>query len=468
MKLPVALIAVLSSTAATGPADAQTMIIRNATIIDGTAREPRRGLDVCISNGRIESVAARCTLASTAPVIDASGMYITPGFVDMHVHLLEHGRDEKGNIPPQIDWDLTRRSLRLLLEHGVTMVRDPGSETETAVKLREMLERGAITGPRLMTAGRIINASQFNPEPFRPVRTADDVRNEIRAQKAAGVDFIKIYSSMSPELTAVAIAEAHSHGLPIIGHLQRTSWTDAVRMGIDYLAHGAPWTPDLLPLQKRAAYQQDMFGRVYWLNNIDLAAPAVDSLIRQLIAHRVSVDPTLIAYHTKFYGNDPRWLRNPDNALLPPALIAGWKAGNFTRDWTAEQYGAAQRTWPRMLAFTKLLFDRGVTLTIGTDAPTAWVVPGASFHDEMKLLRDAGIPAHAIIRMATLDAARALRRDKDFGTVQPGRRADLVLLTKNPLVNIENTRSIATVIQGGKIVCGTVQMEHLRRRGRCD
>src|SRR5687768_9339414 len=115
-------------------AHAQSLIIRNATVIDGTSATPRRGLDICIVNGRIARVAPRCTLAVTAPVIDASGLYITPGFVDMHVHLLEHGRDEKGNIPPQIDWDLTRRSMRLLLEHGVTMVRDPGSETETAVK----------------------------------------------------------------------------------------------------------------------------------------------------------------------------------------------------------------------------------------------------------------------------------------------------------------------------------------------
>ena len=109
-----------------------------------------------------------------------------------------------------------------------------------------------------------------------------------------------------------------------------------------------------------------------------------------------------------------------------------------------------------MLALTKLFFDRGVRLTVGTDAPTAWVVPGASLHDELALLRDAGIPEGVILRMATLDAARALHRDHDFGTVQSGRRADLVLLTDDPLAKIENTRSIAAVIQGGKVVCGSL------------
>lgn len=452
-----------------GPPDspAQTLILRHATVIDGTGKAPGKNVDVCIAQGRIVSVEPECSLSPSAPVLDASGLYLTPGFVDMHVHLLEHGRDEKGNIPPRIDWDLTRRSLRLLLEHGVTTVRDPGSETEAAVTLRQMLERGDVPGPRLLTAGRILNASSFNPEPFFPIRTADDIRREIRWQKAAGVDFIKIYSSMPPELTAVAIEEAHAQGLRVIGHLQKTTWTEAARLGIDFLAHGAPWTPDLLPEPKRAAYSQDLFGRVYWLDHLDLAAPQIDTLIRELVARGVVVDPTLIASHTKFFGNAARWLQNPDNSLLPRELIAGWQAGSFTRDWKPEQYLAAQKAWPKMLALTKLFFDRGVRLTVGTDAPTAWIVPGASFHDELTLLQDAGIPQQALLKMATLDAARALRRDGDFGSVETGKLADLVLLQEDPLAKIENTRSIVAVIQGGKVVCGSVA-ERMRQAAKTD
>ena len=219
-----------------------------------------------------------------------------------------------------------------------------------------------------------------------------------------------------------------------------------------FIAHGAPWTEDLLPEAKRSLYPQNMFGRVYWLEAIDLASPQVDTLVRQLVAHHVVIDPTLIATHTKFFGNDPRWLENPDNKRLPEELITGWRSGSFTRDWTAGQYAEAQRAWPKMLGFTKLLHDRGVRLVVGTDAPTAWVIPGSSFHDELALLRDAGIPTDALIRMATHDAARALGREKEFGSVQVGRRADLVLLTANPLERIENTRSIKSVIQGGRLV----------------
>ncbi len=432
--------------------DGEALVIRHATVIDGTARAPQRDVDVCVEKGRITAVARGCKAARGATEIDATGQFLLPGFVDMHVHLLEHGRDVRGNIPARIDWDLVRRSLRLLLDNGVTTVRDPGSETEAAVTLRDMLQRGAVPGPRLLTAGRIINASPFNPEPFRPVNRIEDIQAEIQWQKAAGVDFIKVYSTMPPDFTRAAIEEAHRLGLPVIGHLQRTTWTDAARMGVDFIAHGAPWTEDLLPEAKRSLYPQNLFGRVYWLEAIDLSSPQVDTLVRELVAHHVVIDPTLIASHTKFFGNDPRWLENPDNKRLPEDLITGWRSGSFTRDWTAGQYAEAQRAWPKMLGFTKLLYDRGVRLVVGTDAPTAWVIPGSSFHDELALMRDAGIPTDALIRMATHDAARALGREKEFGSVQVGRRADLVLLTANPLERIENTRAIKGVIQGGRIV----------------
>lgn len=464
LALRIALVGALAVSLSPETADAQTLAIRNATVIDGSGGPPRQGADVCIAGGRIASIGARCTAEPGARVVDATGMYLTPGFVDMHVHVLEHGRDENGDIPPDIDWNDVRRRLQLLLEHGVTTIRDPGSETEAAVALRQRLERGDLTGPRLFTAGRILNASSFSPEPFRPVRTAQDVRREIQRQKAAGVDFIKVYSSMPPDLVRAAVEEAHASGLPVIGHLQRTTWTDAARLGIDHLAHGAPWTADLLPDARRAGYAQTLFGRVYWLDNLDLAAAPVDTLTRELVERGVFVDPTLIASHTKFFGNQPRWLRNPDNGLLPGTVIAGWTAGSFTRDWTAEQYDAAQRAWPRMLALTKLLFDCGVTLTVGTDAPTAWIVPGAGFHDELVLLRDADIPPAAIIRMATLNGARALRRDAEFGTIAPGRYADLVLLTRDPLAAIENTRSIAAVLQGGQVKCASVPLRGMSTR----
>ena len=230
----------------------ETTWIRNITIIDASPQSPRFNQDVLIQGENIVSV----TPAGGKPpgqtaILDGQNKYLMPGFVDMHVHLLEHGRNEKGEIPPRVNWDWTSRSLRLLLAHGVTTVRDPGSETEAAVTLRNMLQEKKMIGPRLYTAGRILNASSFNPEPFQPVQTAEDVRKEIRWQAAAGVDFIKVYSSMPPELIKVAIEEAHSHNLRVIGHLQRTTWENGAELGIDFICHAAPWSKEYLPVKNK-------------------------------------------------------------------------------------------------------------------------------------------------------------------------------------------------------------------------
>jgi imidazolonepropionase-like amidohydrolase len=434
-----------------GEAPTATLVIHGGTVIDGTTAAPRRA-DVVVDGDRITAVTTECGHPAGARLLDVTGMFVLPGFVDMHAHLLEHGRDENGHIPPRVDWSLVRRNLALLLRHGVTTVRDPGAETEAAVTLRGMLEEGRVAGPRVRTAGRILNASSFDPEPFQPVRTAADVRREVRWQHAAGVDFVKLYGSTPPELVRVAVTEAHALGLRVIGHLQRTSWAEAARLGVDQLAHGASWSPDLLPPEAREGYEQTLFGRVYWLEHLDLPGPEVAGTLAELARRGVVVDPTLIAYHTKFFGNDPRWLASPALGLVPAKLVAGWRAGSFTRDWSPEQFAAAQRAWPRMLALTRAMVEAGVRLVVGTDMPTPWIVPGASFHEELTLLRDAGIPEAAILRMATAEGARALGLGAEVGTIRPGLRADLVVLRSDPLRRIENTRAIAAVVQRGRLV----------------
>jgi imidazolonepropionase-like amidohydrolase/GNAT superfamily N-acetyltransferase len=425
------------------------VVLHGVTVIDGGTRA---GQDVVLRGEQIVSVAQHSAHPQGAEVIDGTGRFVIPGLVDMHVHVLTHPWDDKGNLNPRFDREASLAMLELLLRQGVTTIRDPGSETEAAVTLRDLVNRGAAKGPRIFTAGRIINQSSFNPEPFQPSPDADAVRREIRWQKAAGVDVIKIYGSMTPELTKVAIEEAHAAGLPIIGHLQRTTWTEAANLGIDGIEHFAPWAPVYLPAAARASYEQTMFGRVYWLQHVDVHGPEIMEMIAAMKQHGVTLDPTLIALHTKFFGNDPRWLRNPDIALAPKAFTSGWPSGSFTKEWTDAQYAEAQRAWPKELALIRRIYESGVRLTVGTDTPTPWIVPGTSVHDELALLVSAGIPPAAVLEMATRNAARALGREREFGSIAPGMRADLVVLSKNPLEQIANTRSIEMVFQRGKRV----------------
>jgi imidazolonepropionase-like amidohydrolase len=380
--------------------------------------------DLVIRDGRIASGACE-------KHIDLAGKFIVPGFVDHHAHLFLHAWDTNGNIRPRWDRESTLAMLRLFLRFGVTTVRDPGAETEAAVKLRDMVRAGKVAGPHIITAGRIINDGQLDAEPFVQLRNANDIRREIRWQKAAGVDLIKIYAALPPDLVQVAIDEAHAQHLPIIGHMQATSWLQAAEMGIDGVEHAADWNEDMLLPDKREAYDNSMFGRVYWLGNLDPAA--VDRTIAALKAHHVVVDPTLMAIATKFF---PRWAENADNKLMPQLWLEGWPAGSFTKTWTAAQFAEAQRAWPKLLAFVKKIYDAGVPMIAGTDTPTPWIVPGASMHDEMLLLHDAGIPNMAILKMAC-------------SAMSDGSPADLVVLNANPLDDIRNTRSIASVYKDG-------------------
>jgi imidazolonepropionase-like amidohydrolase len=422
------------------------LVLSGATVIDGTGAPPRKA-DVVIEGERIVCVAERCPKPEKARVVDARGKYVIPGLVDMHVHLLTHPWNEKGELEARWDRPTVKQMLKTFVQMGVTTIRDPGSETGDAVMVGRLLKEGKLQGPRLLTAGRILNASSFNPEPFVTVRTEEAVRDEVRWQAAAGVDAIKVYSSMPPELVKAAIDEAHKRGLPVIGHVQRTTWTEAARLGIDGLEHPAPWSVEYVKEADQAAWPESMFGRVYWLEHLD--EKKIDEMISELAKHKVVVDPTLMAMHTKFWGDDPRYTQNPDNRLVPERILKGWPAGRFTSSWNAEQYAASQKAWPILLELTKRMHDSGVLLVAGTDTPTPWIVPGASLHDELKLLSDAGIKPLEVIRIATSNAARALKKEQEFGAVKAGLMADLVVLEKNPLENIANTRSIVMVIQRG-------------------
>jgi imidazolonepropionase-like amidohydrolase len=418
---------------------AACLLLHNPTVIDPASKSVRR-VDVVIRDARIAQ--GPCDRS-----VDLTGKFLLPGFIDMHAHLLLHPWDDKGNIRPRYDRPALEQMLRTLLAFGVTTIRDPGAETEAAIHVRELLRSGKLVGPRLYTAGRILSSSRLDVEPFVLVSSADDVKREIGRQAAAAVDLVKVYASLPPELVKVAIDEAHARHLPVIGHLQTTTWTEAANMDIDGVEHAAPWSAAYLPAEKRAAYRGDLFGRVYWLENTDDAAIA--EMIRALVAHHVVVDPTLVAMHTKFFGNDPRWLKNSDLRFVPQIHRKGWPAGSFTRTWSDAQYREAQAAWPRLLALTRQMFDAGVTMTVGTDMPTPWIVPGASVHDEMVLLHDAGIPAMDVLRMATWNAALALGKVDEIGQIRVGMVADLVVLTKDPLDDIRNTRSIETVYKGG-------------------
>lgn len=448
------------------------VVLRRVTVIDGTGAAPIPNADVVIQGGRILAVGRRGTVSLPADATEQnlSGKYLVPGFIDMHAHVA-FGPVKVGQKPgePRLsmvyDHEASLMMLRRLLEYGVTTVRNPAGPTLEAVALRDQVARGEVPGPRVFTAGAVID---FMTSPGLAVGASTDsaVRAEVRAQARAGVDYIKLYAGLAPPLIAAGVDEAHRQGRKAIAHTLLTSWTEAAQSGIDGIVHIVPGSPRLLPPDRRPAYLKSMTGTQFmyrWFEYLDPAAAEIDTMIRALTAHQVVLDPTLVTFEAMFRGNDPLITRSPDLVSAPPTLLRNWREDfTLSTGWKPEEFAAAQSVWPRVLAFTRLLYDRGVPLVVGTDTPNPWTAPGTSFHRELELLAGTGIPPLEVLRLATGSGARALGILDQIGTIAPGKQADLVLLDADPVTDIRNSRRIVWVMQGGELKHCRVQMAECR------
>lgn len=436
-----------------------TLVIRDVTVIDVTAGRPREHLTVTVRDGRVASIepASRATEVVGARVIDGRGRFLMPGFVDTHAHVAFgpvtlntiNGRPE---MRMAYDHAASREMLTTLLAFGVLAVRNPGGPTLAAVALRDSVARGAIPGPRIRTAGEIIETFA-SPGLNAAVTTPEEVRAEVSRQAAAGVDYVKLYAGLAPPLLLAGVDEARRRGVKSVSHPLMTTWTEAANGGIDALVHVIPGSPRLLPADRRGEYMRSFAGTQFmatWFRYADLASPEIREMTEALVRHGTSLDLTLVTFDAMFRGNQPRITDGPDLAYGPLSLQRNWREFQLSLGWSEEDFRAAQSLWSNVERFTKHLFDSGVQMTIGTDTPNPWVAPGISLHREMELHVKAGIPIPAVLRMATRDGARSLGFD-DMGTIETGKRADLVLLTANPLADIRNTTAIAMVVQGGAV-----------------
>ena len=445
-RLAVCVLSLLLLTAAAFVPEPDVLVLEDVTVIDGTGAAPQPHRDVVVQGGRIRAISPHGGPAKYggARRLPLGGRFVIPGLVDLHAHVT-FLRDP-GSLGGY-DRKTSEELLKILLAWGITTVRNPQAPALEGVALREDVRAGIVPGPRLFTAGDSLN--------WREASDAK-VTAEVRRQARAGVDFVKLYTSMPEPLVAAAIAEAHRDGVKVIGHLQKTTWSDALRLGIDALTHGASWSPEMLPPQKRAAYLDRMAkvgplrARLDWLEWIDLQGPEVRGVIADLARTHVPVDPTLVAYDTKF--RPARYRQSADLAFTPAPVLHTWRDGGATGDWTAAELARADSLWPKALGLVKAYHDGGVLLAAGSDLPNAWVVPGLGLHRELELLGDAGLTPLEVLRAATHNGAAALGVLAETGTLEAGKAADIVVLSADPTKALSNTRRIEMVLQEGRVL----------------
>ncbi|MEW6736482.1 MAG: amidohydrolase family protein [Acidobacteriota bacterium] len=421
------------------------IVLEDATVIDGTGAKPRPNTVIVIQGDRIREIGpkGKVQYPSGAKIISCKNKYIIPGLFDLHAHItfLRDPDNFTG-----YDRQTTERVLKILLAYGITTARNPAAPSVEAVTIRNDVRNGKTLGPQIFTAGEPINWSRD--------RNVEDVRAEVRRQAAIGVDYIKVYARMPPELIQAAVEEAHKLGLKVVGHLQVTTPTQALAVSIDAITHGATWSVELLPSDKRQSYEKrirevgPLLARIDWLNWVDLNGPEIKTMISAIARAHTPLDPTLIAYVTKFRGRDPRYRNRIDFIMVPKPILETWEGA--LGYWKEDDFERGAKVWPKVLQLVKAYYDGGVLLTAGSDLPNPWVIPGISLHDELELLGEAGIPALDVIKIATHNSAEGLGVLNNTGTLEVGKRADLVVLNGDPLTDIRNTRKVEGVIMGGK------------------
>jgi imidazolonepropionase-like amidohydrolase len=429
--------------------DSEYTVLENITIIDGKGNQPLENMFIVLKDSLIVDIASmeNKNYGQKVNKLNLNGNYVIPGLIDMHAHVTVLPLTKDGYLAHNIDTSVSIVSLQTLLNFGITTVRNPAGPEDDAVWLREQVKLGHIIGPRIYTSGRALNRNSSSP--FVKVNTDEEIQNAIAKQISVGVDFIKVYGGLKPEQTQKAIEYAHSKNLKVIGHLQNTSWTDAAKDNIDFITHAFSWAPEYLPEKFRHKYSPTILGRLYWLDNIDLEMGTIPEMIKLVKEKNISIDPTLIALHTKFWGNDSIYLYSPYNSFVDSTILDIWKKYTFVDDWKSKDFDKAKKLWPKVLKYIKLIYDNGILLTTGSDFPNPWVVPGISLYQEMKLLNDCGITPLEVIKIATYNGAQALGLDKKLGSIEKNKIADLVVLSKNPIDNILNINSVRMVFKNG-------------------
>ncbi len=383
---------------------------------------------VLVRDGMIETVtgSAQTSVPAGALVVDGRGRYLLPGLVDMHVHI-------------QFEDDLL-----LWVANGVTSVRNMWGHTGKMVRLgfpdqlvlQAQVEKGSLFGPAIYTTGPAMEGSpSFHPlaEVFDTPETAAE---SVAWQKAQGYDFVKVYDHLAPEVYAAILAAARAHGMPVVGHVP-------LAVGLDGALAGGQQT-----IEHMSGYI-DADAAEFLIPKDQLDEYATKT--RKAGVWNVV---TLSEYPKS--KETPEGLERLDNQPGMVYLAPVWKLLTpFFYKMTADAHTYHGADYPQRIAalnraMVQALHEADAGLLLGTDAAQSYHIPGFSIHEELALLVEAGLTPYEALEAGTRNAASVLGKVDEFGTIETGMRADLILLEADPLEDVGNVQKRAGVMLRGR------------------
>jgi imidazolonepropionase-like amidohydrolase len=441
--------------------------ITGVTVVDVDAGRRRPATMVLVRGDRIAEIGptARVRVPPGATAVDGTGKFLIPGLADMHVHTVPLER----TFPP------------LYLVNGVTTVREMGGNPD-AVTYRDRVAAGAAFGPRSQATRLLVDGSPSLWEgigpPYVAVADAAQARAAVREQHAAGADFIKVYTRLSPEAFHAIAEETRELGIPFLGHCSDfVPLPEASDAGIRSIEH--LWQFWYAASREEARLRREVAavpiaGGEYggWYRKMHdaeyAAARSTDRrkaarVLDRLASNRTFVTPTLVQHRiadtpSTVRADDPRarYLPAPYTQIMEAQLQQIYMQGR-----THAQNVERRELFERRMDLVPELAEAGVPLLAGTDTGTPSLVPGFALHEELELLVRAGLTTAQALRAATLEPARYLGLEDERGSIAPGKVADLVLLDADPLRDITNTTRIDSVVVRGCLLDGDAREQML-------
>lgn len=408
-----------------------SLAFTNANLFDAETGKMLPNISVVIEGNRIKEVGrnGQVKVPRNAEIIDARGKTLLPGLWDMHVHIFPNDG-------------------LMHIAAGVTSVRDMANDTEALLALKGKIEAHQEIGPRILMAGVMDGRGPYAGPTKVLVDTEKEARMAIDNYARLGYSQIKIYSSIKPELVPKIIELAHAKGLRVSGHVPAFMTAEQfVRAGADEFQHINFFVLNFLFDDVKDTRTPVRFTAVAdRAATIDLDSERVRSFVKLLSDRRIVVDPTVNIFEGMFTDRPGKISTGfaPVADRLPPQVKRSLLAGGLP---VPESKDARYRESAKaLLRMVKMLYDAGVPIVAGTDS-----TPGFALHRELELYVEAGIPANEVLRIATIGAARVMKRDGDLGSIAPGNLADLILVDGNPTERISDIRRVSLVIKDGTV-----------------
>ena len=453
-------VVVVGGTTQPGP-----LAILNVTIVDGTGAPPREA-NVVVREGRIAAITREASPAG-ATVVDGRGKFLIPGLWDMHVHLATRPEPELAE----------KMILPLLLAHGIVGVRDMGGPLDRVLELREKVARGEIPGPRILTPGPFVDGPGDASPLFRRPADAGAAAGVAKELIEGGVDFIKVQSGLAPEIHSALARAARTAKRPLAGHVPIAMTAETVmQAGQRSVEHVSPALVGDGMLLFALSSESDALLRELRQIEQDRAGTQPGAIAEREAILRKRLVETYDPMKARTLGN---WMKdrevwivptliwsatlrpltkdedgtNLPMELVPASLRTRWleRRKEYVARQAPEGFAAAAAVARAAARAVRDLHVAGAQVLAGTDAFDAFVVPGHSLHQELKLLVDAGLSPMEALRTSTQAAAEYRGTARTEGTIEIGRRADLVLLDADPGADISNTRRVHAVVTGGKV-----------------